>query len=495
MTLSEESKAEPGFVKNWLGFFAGLAGFAVLLLLPAPDGLPPEAQKVAALTLLMAIWWITEAIPIPATALLPLILLPILGVSVTKEAAAPYADPIIFLFLGGFIIGAATQRWDLHKRIGLTAISTIGTRPSRLIGGFMLGTAILSMWVSNTATAVMMLPVAVSVTALLNERAGPRDSVSAEERNFGTGLMLAVAYGASIGGLGTLVGTPPNALLAGYMSREHGVEIGFAQWMVVGIPVVIIMLLAAWLVLVRIYPISDDIGDGARQIVEDEKGKLGAMTTAEKRVGAIFLLTALAWVTRPLFSDYIPGIDDTVIAIAGALLLFMIPSGMSEDESDNRRLLDWDDLKRLPWGVLLLFGGGLSLAGSISGSGLAEWIGTLLEGFAAWPIILIVALATVAMIFLTEITSNTASAATFLPLGGAVAVGMGLDPMLLAVPLALAASCAFMLPVATPPNAIVYASGQVSIKQMMTAGIWLNIIGSAVIVGATFATAGWLFGG
>ncbi|KZD05835.1 SLC13 family permease [Oceanibaculum pacificum] len=494
MSASDEATQPAGFVRNWLGFFAGLAAFALILALPTPDGMAPAAQNVAALTILMAIWWITEALPIPATALLPLILLPLLGVSNTKEAAAPYADPIIFLFLGGFIIGAATQRWDLHKRIGLTAISTIGTRPSRLIGGFMLGTAILSMWVSNTATAVMMLPVALSVTALLNERAGPRDSISAEERNFGTGLMLAVAYGASIGGLATLVGTPPNALLAGYMAREHGVEIGFAQWMAVGVPVTIVMLLAAWMILTRLYPISNDIGDGARSVVEGEKRKLGRMSTAEKRVAAVFVLTALAWVTRPLFSDYIPGIDDTVIAIAGALLLFMLPSGMTERESDNRRLLDWDDLKRLPWGVLMLFGGGLSLAGAISGSGLAEWLGTLLENFGTLPVVLIVMVAAVAMIFLTEITSNTASAATFLPLGGAVAVGMGLDPMLLAVPLALAASCAFMLPVATPPNAIVYASGHVSIKQMAMAGLGLNIIGSIVIVIATFATAGWLFG-
>jgi sodium-dependent dicarboxylate transporter 2/3/5 len=290
--------------------------------------------------------------------------------------------------------------------------------------------------------------------------------------------------------LGTLIGTPPNALLAAYMSREHGVTIGFAQWMVLGLPLVAIMLVGSWLILIRLHPVDRGIGANARQVVQAELEKLGPMTTAEIRVACVFGLTALAWVTRPLYSALAPAVDDTAIAIVGALALFLIPSGMPE----GGRLLAWDDLKGLPWGVLILFGGGLSLAGAINVSGLATWIGAAMGMLASWPMLLIVAIATIAMIFLTELTSNTASAATFLPIGGAIAVGIGLDPLALTVPLALAASCAFMLPVATPPNAIVFSSGRISIAQMARAGLWINLFGSIAIVAVAYPLAVWLFG-
>ncbi len=468
------------------GAIVGIVLLAGFLFMPAPSDIPVKAWHVAGVALLMAVWWISEALPIPATALVPLVAFPLLGVATMRQTAAPYADPIIFLFLGGFIIGTAMQRWALHKRIGLRAIVLVGLSPRRLIGGFLLSTALLSMWISNSATAIMMLPVAISVLALLdsNARADPTS-----RKNLSIVLMLAVAYGASIGGLGTLIGTPPNALLAAYLSREHGIVIGFAQWMVLGIPLVVLMLAGAWAVLTRLHPIGAMFGDDAGDVVETELRQLGAMTPAETRVAYIFVLTALAWMTRPLYASFIPGIADSVIAIAGALALFLLPSGMPEQS----RLLGWDDLKALPWGVLILFGGGLSLADAISGSGLASWLGDALGGLSAWPPLLIVAVATAAMIFLTELTSNTASAATFLPIGGAIAVGIGLDPAILTVPLALAASCAFMLPVATPPNAIVFASGRLEIMQMVRAGIWVNVLGTVLIVAISYPIAGWLF--
>lgn len=478
-------RSEANARKAYRGLAVGALLFAAVLIVPAPAGVPKQAWHVAGIALLMATWWITEALPIPATALIPLILFPMLGIATIRDAAAPYADPIIFLFLGGFIIGTGMQRWALHQRVGLTAIAWIGTTPTRLVGGIMLTTAVLSMWVSNSATAIMMLPVAVSVLTLFDRHGG-----ADEKHNLGVVLMLAVAYGASIGGLGTLIGTPPNALLAAYMAREHGSAIGFAQWMLLGIPLVAIMLAGAWLILTRLYPVARGVGTTASQVVDAELEKLGPISRAEVRMTCVFALTALAWVTRPLYGHFVPGIDDSVIAIVGALALFMVPSGMPE----GGRLLAWDDLAGLPWGVLILFGGGLSLAAAMSSSGLANWLGTGMAALASWPVLLILAVSTLAMIFLTELTSNTASAATFLPIGGAVAVGIGLDPLVLTVPLALAASCAFMLPVATPPNAIVFSSGRISIAQMARAGLWINLFGSAAIIAVSYPLAGWLFG-
>lgn len=460
---------------------------AAVLVIPAPAGMPPQAWRVAGVALLMAIWWITQALPIPATALAPLVLFPLLGIATIGDTAAPYADPVIFLFLGGFVIGIGIQRCGLHKRIGLRAITLIGAAPSRLGGGFLLSTALLSMWISNSATAMVMLPVAVSVLALINQHAATDEE---SRRNLGVVLMLAVAYGASIGGLGTLIGTPPNALLAAYMAREHGVTIGFAQWMVLGLPLVGIMLLGTWAILVWLYPVGGNVGSNAKLVVHAELEKLGPMTTVEIRVASVFAITALAWVMRPLYSTRAPAIDDTMIAVGGALALFVLPSGMPR----GGRLLAWDDLASLPWGVLILFGGGLSLADAINVSGLAAWLGAAMGALAGWPVLLIVAVVTIVMIFLTELTSNTASAATFLPIGGAIAVGIGLDPLALTVPLALAASCAFMLPVATPPNAIVFSTGSVSVAQMARAGLWLNLFGSAAIVALSYPLAGWLFG-
>lgn len=473
-----------GGKRSFAGLLLGLCFLVATLALPAPPGLSLEAWRTAGVVLLMASWWMTEALPLPATALVPLVLFPLLGVATFKTAAAPFSDPVVFLFLGGFVLGVGMQRWGLHERMGLRLIGVTGTSPGGLIAGFLIATAFLSMWVSNSATAMMMLPAAAAVLSLVAARSGREQA-----ETLGVALMLSVAYGASIGGLGTLVGTPPNALLAAYMEREHNVRIGFAQWMAFGLPVACTMLLCAWAVISRLYPVHK-IPAAAASAIADRRASLGPRTTAQTRVAIIFTLTALAWIFRPLYAAYVPGIDDSVIAMAAALALFITPSGMDEQP----RLLQWNSVETIPWGVLILFGGGLSLAAAISSSGLAAWIAGGLHALGVFHPLAIVAVATLAMIFLTEITSNTASAAAFLPLGGAVAVGVGLDPILLAAPLALAASCAFMLPVATPPNAIVFGSGAITIAQMARAGLWLNLIGAGVIVGVSYLLAARLFG-
>ncbi len=469
-----------------LGLMIGLAFLAVPFIFPPPSDMPPEAWRVTGAALLMATWWMTGAAPIPVTALLPLALFPLLDITSTREAAAPYAHPLIFLFLGGFILGIGMQRWSLHVRIGLRALMLVGTRPSQLSGGFMLSTAFISMWVSNTATTIMMLPVGISVLALLDRN---KEIDETSRRNLGIVLLLAIAYGATIGGLATLIGTPTNALFAAYIEMEHGITIGFARWMMIGLPVVAIMLTGCWLVLNWIYPVSAGPGIDAGSVVAAELHTLGPISVAEIRVACVFIATATAWMTRPLISDFVPGLDDTVIAITGALLLFFIPCGMK----NGGPLLRWEDLSSLPWGVLILFGGGLSLAAAISSSGLAAWLGAMMSTLENWPVFFIVAVATIGMIFLTELTSNTASAAAFLPLAGAVALGIGFDPLMITIPITIAASCAFMLPVATPPNAIVYSSGRLTIPQMVRAGLWLNLLGAVVILTVSYTMIGWLF--
>jgi len=456
-----------------IGLVLGPLLCIAILAAPPPDGLSPNAWHTAAVGALMAIWWITEALPIPATALLPLVLLPALGIANINAAAAPYANPVIFLFLGGFLIAAALQRCGLHRRMALHIIGFVGTAPRRLVGGFMLATAFISMWVSNTATVVMLLPMAASVLELAEQSGRERDP------NLGIALMLGLAYGASIGGVGTLIGTPPNALLAGFMDEAYQVRIGFGQWMLIGVPLVAIALPITWLLLVRVlYPISGGSEAEGREMVRSELEKLGPPSREEYMVGGITALTAAAWIFSPLLDDIIPGISDAGIAIAGAALLFTIPAGW---RGERKVLLNWSDAQRLPWGVLVLFGGGLSLASAIESTGLARWIGEALSGASAWPTIVLIGTVTAVVVFLTEITSNTATAAAFLPVAASLAIGVGHHPLVLTVPVAIAASCAFMMPVATPPNAIVYGTGRLSISQMVRAGFFLNLVLIALI--------------
>lgn len=462
--------------------------FLLMLFLPAPPGLSPEGWQTAAVAVLMAIWWTTEAIPIPATAMVPLPLFPMLGVLDASDAAAPYANDLIFLFMGGFLIAVSLERWGLHKRIALAIVHAVGTSPGRLVLGFMVATAFLSMWVSNTATTTMMLPVALAVAEMLRPRG------HSGEYSFGISLMLGIAYAASIGGVATLIGTPPNAVLAGAADELLGVQLGFVEWMIVGVPVSVVFLPLAWLLITRVLYVSEDLAGNAAAVIDEERSRLGAMSVGERRVGAVFVLTGLAWllrsekvigsVTIPGIQTLMPGVTDSTIAMLASVALFVIPVDWKRGEF----VLDWATGQKIPWGVLVLFGGGLSLARAMDQSGLAAWIGSGVAGLSAVPPVVIVAVVGALFVFLTEITSNTATSTMAMPIMAGAAVGLGIAPLALMATAALAASMAFMLPVATPPNAIVFGSGYMTIPQMVRAGIWMNLIAIVLII----ATATWL---
>ncbi|TVR76665.1 MAG: DASS family sodium-coupled anion symporter [Sphaerobacteraceae bacterium] len=510
---TNQDNSGSGYYLPWFGrFFAPIASITVYLLL---DGaaLSGAAQATAAIGILMAILWMTEAMPLPITSLLPIVLFPLAGVLEISEATAPYADEIIFLFMGGFMLALAMQRWGLHRRIALLIVVIVGTRPRRLIAGFMVATAFLSMWISNTATTVLMLPIAASIVGLVIDQLQRRGALPDEVDEtievpefaesapaFSTGLMLAVAYSASIGSVGTLIGTPPNLFMRAYLESAYGIEIGFGQWMLVGVPLAIVLLIIAWFLLAFVLyrPEVDDI-PGGKALVDRELESLGPLSRAEKLVLTVFLLTAFSWILREPVTGWsvlverapwVQNITDTTIAIAAAIALFAIPVQPRKGEF----IMNWEKAKELPWNVLLLFGGGLSLAGAVQSSELDEWIGTQVTVLEFLPLILLAAVAAAMILLLTELTSNTATAATFLPILGGVALGIGVDPMLLIIPAALAASCAFMMPVATPPNAIVFGSGYLKIGQMIRAGVFLNVISVTLITIVAFTLASWVFG-
>lgn len=495
----------------WLLRGLGVALAVIVYFLLSNSGLSNDARVVAAVGTLMAVWWMTEAIPLSVTSLLPIALMPLLTERTIAETTAPYANPIVFLFLGGFLIAIAMQKWNLHRRIALLTLRRVGTHPRQIILGMMISTAFLSMWVSNTATTLMMLPIALSVLTLVveNSKHGAEAAVASggkgvgeelrsgravsdlidnrEVRLFGVALVLAVAWSATIGGLGTLLGSPPNAIVAGYISDELGKTVGFAQWMMLGVPIVVVFIGLAWLLLTRvIFRFHLDEVPGGKQLINDEIAALGPMSQGEKIVRAVFVGAAFFWIVPGLLSnigdlgDQLPFLDlfdDTVVAIAAGALLFIIPG----DKKGNMTL-NWKDAEEgLPWGVLLLFGGGLSLAAAVAATGLDAWFGERVSGLGALPIILLLATVVLIVLLLTEITSNTATAATFIPILGGVAVGIGIDPMTLLIPAALAATCAFMLPVGTPPNAIVFATGNVKISEMVRGGLVLNVVGVLLI--------------
>ncbi len=470
---------------------AGLVGgpllAGLLLVLPAPEAMPPEAWRLVAMAVWMVVWWLTEAIPIPATALLPIILMPLLGIDGMREVTANYANPLIYLFLGGFLLAAGMQRVGLHRRIALEIVSRVGTSPDRIILGFMLATGFLSMWISNTATAIMMYAVGLSVIGFVASKTDDDRVV----RNFGVALMLAIAYSASIGGIGTLIGTPPNALLASFLAETYDIRITFFTWMLIGVPIVVIMLPLTWLLLTRLlFPARQIAIADAGSVVARELAALGAMSRGEKLVGLVFFGAALSWILRqPLVSLTGLAIDDTMIAMIAAMILFAVPVSRARGEF----ALDWKAARDLPWGILLLFGGGLALASGFGKTGLAQWIGDSVAGLEIGTLMLVF-LVTTAIVYLTEITSNTASTATFLPVLGAVAVGLALDPLILTVPVAIGASMAFMMPVATPPNAIVFSYERMKLSDMVRAGFLLNIIGIAVIFGVFVLLAPLVFG-
>ncbi len=457
-------------LRNWAGFVLGILFLVMTLVFDPPQGMTVDAWKCVGMGTLMAVWWASEAAPIPITSLMPLVLIPLLNLGTIRSAAAPYASPTIYLFLGGFMLGLAMEKWNLHKRIALYILRIMGGKPSMQIGGFMIATGFISMWMSNTATAIMMLPIGLSVIQMIT---GGREGV--EEKRYANALLLGIAYAAGLGGIGTIIGTPPNALLVAFLQEHYGIHVGFGQWMLIGVPVSLVLLLATW-VRLTYRPFHFKSID-MHVFLEKEIRELGPISRAEMLVSIIFFLAAVSWVCQPLIARFIPAVSDTVIAMIFGLLLFLVPLDSNREEF----LMDWQQASKIPWGVLLLFGGGLSLASVISKSGLAEWFVASMRLLDVLPNLFVIFIIVFMTIIMTEFTSNTATAATFLPLVGSLAISQGLAPEVFAVPAAVAASCAFMLPVSTPPNAMVFASGKLSIGTMIRIGCVLSLFCAVVV--------------
>ncbi len=485
---SEESSITPR-LSPWR-LLPGPLLFVATLLLPAPSGFEGTSWQVLGLVGWMALWWALEAIPLAATALLPIVIVPLIGVPDARTVLSEYANPSVLLLLGGFLVALAMERWHLHRRMAFAIMLRVGTDPRRLVLGMMLATGFISMWVSNTSSALMMLPVAIaiaSMTAPIGAAPAGRDLA-----HFTAALLLAVAYGATIGGMGTLIGTPTNALVQGFMARNFGVDITFLDWLAFGLPTVALLLPAAWFLLVRVgLPFDPRRIPIDRAAVHAGFAGLGGLSIQEKRVAVVALAAAFLWVTRPWLSALpgLAGLDDTVIAVAAGLSLFLIPSG-----NGREALLRPSDLAVLPWPVLLLFGGGLALAAAIQQSTLAQTLGVLLAGLGGWPLPVLIVAMVLLLIVWTELNSNVSTAATFMPIMAAVAAGSEHSVLALVAPAAMAASAGFMLPVGTPANALVFGSGRVSIGQMLRAGWSVNLAAAVIISTVGYFAAGWLAG-
>jgi sodium-dependent dicarboxylate transporter 2/3/5 len=467
-------KREKLFSRGSTGLVLGPLLFAAILLLPPADGMNSEAQAVLAGTCWVAVWWITEAVPIPVSSLLPIILFPLTGALNLSVTTAAYGNPIVFLFLGGFIIALAMEKWNLHRRIAINIVCAIGTNKKQIVLGFMTATAFLSMWISNSATSMMMLPIGIAIVKQL--ASGPADEKLTG--SFSRSLMLAIAYSASIGGLATLVGTPTNAVLVAVVNQIYQVEISFAQWIVFAFPLVLILLAVCWVYLVFVaFPLENSGSSKGAEELARQKSALGGISREEKSVLAVFTLTAFLWISRSFLLDrLLPGLDDSIIAILGAVLLFVIPA-----KNKKGYILDWEASRNIPWGLLLLFGGGLAIASGFKTSGLAEWIGGLMTQIRGVELIIILIIVVTVINFLTEITSNVATATMMLPILASIAGAIGIHPFGPMVAACLAASCAFMLPVATPPNAVVFGSGYLRMIDMVKTGFWLNIFSIIII--------------
>ncbi|NVN18718.1 DASS family sodium-coupled anion symporter [Muricauda sp. HICW] len=457
-------------VKRNIFLVLGPLVFLILQTFDPPSGMPESAFSMLGITLWMAIWWVTEAIPIGVTALLPIILFPLTGAVDLSSTTASYGHKYIFLYMGGFMLAIAIEKWNLHKRIALQVIRIIGTNVSKIILGFMVATAFLSMWISNTATSVMMLPIAMSIVTQLKDNPATRED---ENLIFGKALMLGIAYSASIGGVATLIGTPPNLVFAGYVEEVYGIEITFWQWAKWGLPIAIPLLVIAWIYLTKFaFTFKQKEFPGGREEINALIKQLGPMKKEEKIVLGIFVLTAFAWITRSfVLQPLLPAIDDTIIAMCAGILLFTI-------KSDNKKepLINWEDAVKLPWGIILLFGGGMALASGFETTGLAEWLGSQMSLLQGLALIVLVVVIVASVNFITEVTSNLATTAMLLPILAPIAIGLDINPYILMVATTVAASCAFMLPVATPPNAVVFGSGYLKISDMAKSGIWMNIV-------------------
>lgn len=458
-----------------LGLIIGPLLFLIILLLTPFEGLSEQGHAVLATTIWIAVWWVTEAIPIAATALLPIVLFPLTGGMNLASTTASFGHKYVFLYLGGFLIAIGIEKWNLHRRIALTIIAFIGSDTRKIILGFMIATAFLSMWISNTATSVMMLPIGLAIIKQLKDNP---DTDEDENLIFGKALMLGIAYSASIGGIATLIGTPPNLVLAGIIESTYGYEITFLEWFQFGLPVALLLLIFCWYYLTRIaYKFKQVDFPGGLKEIQRLKSNLGIISKEERRVGFVFILAALCWISRSfILQPLFPGIDDTIIAILFGITLFIIPS-----KNNKEPLLNWKDTLNLPWGIILLFGGGMALAKAFDESGLALWLGNLMTEFGGFPFFILLLLLITAVNFLTEITSNLATTAMLLPVLAPMALEVGVHPFGLMVGAAVAASCAYMLPVATPPNAVVFGSGYLRIPDMVSKGIVLNLFSILVI--------------
>ncbi len=462
-------------MSNRIGFFLGPLAFVLTLLFVHPEGMSKEANVVLASTLWIAIWWVLEVLPIAVTSLLPIILFPLSGALGISATTASYGHRFIFLFVGGFMLAIGIEKWQLHKRIALNIIRLIGTSATRIILGFMVATAFLSMWTSNTATTVMMLPIGLAIIAQLRDNPNTAEN---DNTIFGKALMLAIAYSASIGGMASLIGTPPNLILAGVFQEAYGIELGFSQWLVIGLPISLVLLFICWQYLIRVsFSFEQKTFPGGMTEIKNQLQRLGAISKEERMLLIVFSATVFLWMTRSfLINPWLPALDDTIIALMAAISLFILPAS-----KPGERLLDWRLAVQLPWGVLLLFGAGFAIAEAFGSSGLALWIATQLTAAEGVSPLVLLFLLVASVNFLTEITSNMATTAMLLPILVPVALSLDLHPYMLMIGVTLAASCAFMLPVATAPNAVIFGSGYLRMKNMVRAGVGLNIISIIII--------------
>ncbi len=461
---------------HWLSLLAGVLIFLSFLLFN-PLGLEQNACKTLAVASLMISWWILEALPMPVVALLPIIFFPLMGVAKLDETAAPYANPVVFLFMGGFMIGLAIEKWNLHKRIALGIVNLTGTSGNRIILGFILATGFLSMWLSNTATTMMMFPIAASVIKVMSDNNYDEKGF----RNFSLCLMLAIAYSSNFGGIATIIGTPPNVAFVGFIQKQYNYTIQFSSWMLICTPIALLLLFSLYFISVKLlFPNRIQHDAETKQYIKTELKNLGPFSVSEKRVLVVFIFTAVLWITKDFINraGWIK-LDDTMIAIFGALLLFIIPAGVKTEK--QQKLLEWEDTGKMAWGILLLFGGGIALANMLEKAGLITMMGKWLSHYAGSNIFLLVLMITVISIFLSEVMSNVAQVIVFAPVIAGMADVLKIDPLLLGIPMTLAASCASMLPMGTPPNAIVFASGHIRLPQMMKAGFVMNIVSIILI--------------
>ncbi|MEQ9426797.1 MAG: SLC13 family permease [Cyclobacteriaceae bacterium] len=466
-------------MRKAIPILVGPLSFLLIMLTPPFTGMSDTAHSALASTVWIAIWWVTEAIPVPVTSLLPLVLFPLTGVMEIRQTAGPYANPLIYLFIGGFVLALAMEKWNLHRRIALTIIHMVGTNMRQLILGFILACGFLSMWISNTATTVMMLPIALSIVTQFKEFNANSDRKIPGADVFPLALILALPYSASIGGMATLVGTPTNLIFIDSVERIYNTSIPFAEWMAVGFPIAVIMLFVTWFHLTRTaFNISNEVVPGSKQIIEQELKKLGPIKYEEKWVLTIFGCVAFSWILRSyIISPFFPAVDDTIIVLIGAALLFIIP-----DREKQQQLMDWETALKLPWGVLILFGGAFSVAAAFAESGLTAWIGDQLSGLGSVPFWLALLIIVAVVNYLTEVTQNMATCTLMMPIMAALAGVIGVHPFPLMTATCIASSCAFMLPVATAPNAVVFGSGFIKMKDMVRAGFMLNILSILVIV-------------